>query len=891
MEDGAQFTFRAQSAVWILDPHPMGCKMKREKARFLLKLSAVLWLLFGLVPLFGQERAAIRQKRAFPQIQLRHQVRNEEAIRALGLRLPAVADWYGKSTQEMTRLLRRDRNLWVAPTGRLLYACEMELPFDAEEVAAAEASRDHISSFPLDQTFKLHSLPGSSRVIYLDFNGETVSGTAWNANYNSGADIIAAPFDLDGSPETFSTTELQRIQNIWQRVAEDYAPFDVDVTTEEPTADALTRSSTSDSNFGNRVIITPTDFYPNAGGVSYVGTFDSVGDYYKISWAFSNKLQNGEKYIAEACSHENGHAVGLHHMGTSSVTYYQGQGDWAPIMGNSYYKNVTQWAKGEYTGANNTEDQLLIIGQNGLNYYADDHGNAADAATILSGPTTLSGSGFIEQNTDVDVFQFQTGAGAISIGVTPSPLGPNLKILAELYDAGGSLVTSSSLSNLGASINQTVPAGTYYLSVSGVGSGDPLTTGYSSYASLGQYVISGTVIASGSSNPPTASISAAPTSGNAPLAVSFSGSGSTDDGTIASYSWNFGDGSAVSGDPNPSHTYTSAGIFTARLTVTDNEGLTDTETTTITVTKDIYVSALTLASSSSTTAVSASAAVTIKDRSGNAIAGAVVNSSWSGIVSGTVSGTTNSSGAVTLASPQSSASGTFIFAVTGVSASGHTYNPVLNVRSSSSIAANLVSVPVPPNAVISATPTSGEAPLAVSFTGAGSTDDSAIAAYSWNFGDGSAASSSANPSHVYASAGTFTAVLTVTDNEGLTNTASVNITANPAQNPIDGTPPIINVTSPTSGSNVLGNVSIQVHAIDNVAVKKVELYVDGVLKATSTVAPFTTKWNTKRVAAGPHTIRAKAYDTAGNQSLSAAVTVSVNATVSKTIPIKPSRRR
>jgi len=56
-------------------------------------------------------------------------------------------------------------------------------------------------------------------------------------------------------------------------------------------------------------------------------------------------------------------------------------------------------------------------------------------------------------------------------------------------------------------------------------------------------------------------------------------------------------------------------------------------------------------------------------------------------------------------------------------------------------------------------------------------------------------------------------------------------------------------------------------------VVKVELYVDGALTATSTRAPFTTKWNTQRVRAGAHTLQLKAYDAAGNRGVSALVTV------------------
>jgi PKD repeat protein len=83
--------------------------------------------------------------------------------------------------------------------------------------------------------------------------------------------------------------------------------------------------------------------------------------------------------------------------------------------------------------------------------------------------------------------------------------------------------------------------------------------------------------------PPVASAVATPTSGPAPLAVAFDGSGSSDpDGSIASYAWTFGDGGTGTG-PTPSHTYQSAGAYTASLVVTDNQGATGATTLTITV--------------------------------------------------------------------------------------------------------------------------------------------------------------------------------------------------------------------------------------------------------------------------------------------------------------------
>jgi len=93
--------------------------------------------------------------------------------------------------------------------------------------------------------------------------------------------------------------------------------------------------------------------------------------------------------------------------------------------------------------------------------------------------------------------------------------------------------------------------------------------------------------AGGTANqPPVAAASATPTSGTAPLAVAFSGSGSNDpDGSIASYAWTFGDGSSASG-VNASHTYVSAGTYTAKLTVTDNLGATGSKSLVITASAD-----------------------------------------------------------------------------------------------------------------------------------------------------------------------------------------------------------------------------------------------------------------------------------------------------------------
>jgi PKD repeat protein len=67
------------------------------------------------------------------------------------------------------------------------------------------------------------------------------------------------------------------------------------------------------------------------------------------------------------------------------------------------------------------------------------------------------------------------------------------------------------------------------------------------------------------------------------LAVDFDGSGSSDDGSVVSYVWDFGDGSAAGTGAKVSHSYGQAGTYTVRLTVTDNTGLEDPSSKPVTV--------------------------------------------------------------------------------------------------------------------------------------------------------------------------------------------------------------------------------------------------------------------------------------------------------------------
>jgi hypothetical protein len=418
--------------------------------------------------------------------------RGQEAITSLQERLPGVASRYGKSAEKLKKNFLHDKDLWLDPGENLLYLCSFDIS-EAEALPDPPASPIPSVPLPLDQTFLLHSLPGASKVIYLDFDGHVTSGTVWNNNFNGGADIVSLPFDFNGNTGSFNDSELSRIQKIWARVAEDFAIYEIDVTTEDPGLEALRRSGSGDKSYGIRVVISPSSsWYGNAGGVAYIGSFRWSSD--TPTFVFSNKLGSGnEKYVTDATSHETGHTLGLSHDGvTGGTAYYTGHGSWAPIMGVGYYKPITQWNKGEYAGANNTQDDLAVMLSNGASYRQDDHGDWIDTATMLSGET-FDASGIIERTADMDVFGFQTEAGNISLNVDPATRDPNLDILVQILDDGGNVINEDDpYYILPASLNLDLPAGTYYILVDGVGTGNP-DTGFSDYASLGQYFISGSL--------------------------------------------------------------------------------------------------------------------------------------------------------------------------------------------------------------------------------------------------------------------------------------------------------------------------------------------------------------------------------------------------------------
>ncbi|HSG62016.1 MAG TPA: Ig-like domain-containing protein [Pseudomonadales bacterium] len=401
----------------------------------------------------------------------------------------------------------------VDPDGGVFY-----VDHAGAELLDPPASVDNLSVAATDpgEVFFLHSRPGAANVVYLDFDGHTLSGTAWN-NYTGAPSLSAKAFDVDGDPTTFNQEELSRIAETWHRIAEDFAAYDIDVTTEEPTT------------FGPRVgrLLFTADIDNNglqmpaygAGGVAYVGVWGR-SDYatlYSPALVYYNRLGGGyAPYMAAAGSHELGHNLSLSHDGTNTVGYYDGHGSgyssWGPIMGSGYYAQVTQWSNGNYNNANNTQDDIAILTGH-LMLRSDDHGDNLSDASMLqfdaNGDVSVSNpqvdahnahsgnKGVIETRTDVDVFQFNAGNGVVTLNVQPawqafynnSRRGANLDVKLRLLDlAGNTLVSNEPNDETQATVSASVTEGSYYLEVSGVG--NP-TISYDDYGSQGMYFISG----------------------------------------------------------------------------------------------------------------------------------------------------------------------------------------------------------------------------------------------------------------------------------------------------------------------------------------------------------------------------------------------------------------
>ena len=438
-----------------------------------------------------------------PEPILPERVRGRAAVKALGSRLPAVAARNGLTAPKLERLLSEDETAWVSQEGQVYF--QEELP--AEVTAESTPATAMAAAYPSSRTFALHSRPGAARTIFLDFDGAKVSGTGWAKMIKDGTHV---GWSADGSPATFTAGERAWIQEVWRQVAETYAPFDVDVTTADPGTAGVRRSTSTDTRYGTHVLITgSTTAVAQACdsrclGVAYIGTFENIDPrgYTQPAWVFADRSLSATT-VAQAASHEAGHTLGLQHDGKGSADYYAGTHAWGPIMGSASFRAVSQFSRGEYTGANNLEDDFAVMRAHGLPPRTDDHGSSTAAARQLGAFSAYDVGGVVETRTDTDVFAIDRSC-ATDLTVAATGIGAQaaLDLSLEILDSTGTRVDyaspassyNRSLVSTGMDAQLTVPAGpgTYYLRVDGVGHGNPATDGWSDYGSIGQYRLTAT---------------------------------------------------------------------------------------------------------------------------------------------------------------------------------------------------------------------------------------------------------------------------------------------------------------------------------------------------------------------------------------------------------------
>lgn len=385
--------------------------------------------------------------------------------------------YYPNSTKSIVISTKKGKVLYdEVPTSEVFVSCsfsEEEKEHNATSIEQEQVYPDtyFIGNYATESdVLKLQSKPGAKYLIYLDFDGE--------------------PYLKGWESQGFVATAVNNIpvglkQRIWESVAADFIPFDVNVTNDRALFDA---HSTTRKGWAVCADFGSPGWYGVAFRPSF-GTGKPALIDLPTSWS------GNYNYLFRTPSHELGHALSLSHDGNNlngDGEYYKGHGEYTPIMGSGN-RLVTHWSKGKYSGATNTEDDLSII-HNYLGYSSDD--DAGTRLLVLSGENvnSIDNNGVIENNDDVDIWSFEmTGTGDVNLTIDPVLALTDFDASVELRNEFGQIVYESNpTGERKASIQKTLDRGTYYLHVKS-GFEYTASSGWTNYGVFGYYDIYGRI--------------------------------------------------------------------------------------------------------------------------------------------------------------------------------------------------------------------------------------------------------------------------------------------------------------------------------------------------------------------------------------------------------------
>jgi hypothetical protein len=360
---------------------------------------------------------------------------------------------------------------------------------------------------------RLHSLAGAPHTLYLDFTGHR-----YNPRIRRSHDS-RPPFDMDGDLSNFSLTEAAAIRDIWTHVAEDFAPFNINVTTIQPEEGKFLR-----------VVIGGRDPYRERRSGRTLA--DSADDYLDearpICYVFSREIggtgASFAQQVGSTAAHEAGHVLYLEHTpdfvtrgGFRIMLDEYGRGDAlrTPIMGNNLELDRVMWSNALNDDRERQNDIRIL--RRTLGARADepnvDFGSAQPLTPMSSwtragvfgvtGPTVpalgayqffLVGSGIIGGIADADFFSFDHATGPLVVQVNTLGNAANLDAKLELYRRVGSSweivdtqdpALTAPFTGLNAEVRSaSLPGGRYAAVVKS----------HASYGDVGHYTISATVM-------------------------------------------------------------------------------------------------------------------------------------------------------------------------------------------------------------------------------------------------------------------------------------------------------------------------------------------------------------------------------------------------------------